>query len=202
MAALKDVPLYDIVELPALTAADLDPLLHEEILEWDRRFCWDFRPSADLLRRFLQMNSLFGYAFRVNREIIGYSYYVCEARKGLIGDFYVRKQHKTSSTEMVLLGAVVQALIRTPGIRRIESQLLLLQDSLSMPPFADLLTRHDRLFMAIDEQNALRLQPVSPSLNVSFVLWADRYHEEAAHLVSAAYRGHVDSEINDQYRTI
>ena len=26
--------------------------------------------------------------------------------------------------------------------------------------------------------------------------------EEAAHVISAAYRGHVDSEINDQYRSI
>ena len=32
--------------------------------------------------------------------------------------------------------------------------------------------------------------------------WAERYSEEVAHLVSAAYRGHVDSEINDQYRNI
>jgi ribosomal protein S18 acetylase RimI-like enzyme len=27
-------------------------------------------------------------------------------------------------------------------------------------------------------------------------------HEDAAHVISAAYRGHVDSEINDQYRNI
>lgn len=202
MAALQEA-FYEIVELPHLTVSDLDPLLNEEIQDWQRRFSWDFRPSADLLRRFVQINSLYGYALRLKRHVIGYSYYVCEARKGLIGDFYVRPQHNTPSAEMALLGAVVQGLMSTPGIRRIESQLLLLEDSLQAPPFSNCLTRHDRLFMAVDENVAARLQqPAALRAQVTFVGWLDRYHEEVAHLVSAAYRGHVDSDINDQYRTI
>jgi len=31
--------------------------------------------------------------------------------------------------------------------------------------------------------------------------WTDHYQEAAAHLISAAYLGHIDSRINDQYRT-
>ena len=53
MAALSDVRLPEVVELPKLTANDLDPLLNEEIGVWERRFAWDFRSSAELLRRFL-----------------------------------------------------------------------------------------------------------------------------------------------------
>jgi ribosomal protein S18 acetylase RimI-like enzyme len=202
MAALPDVTLYDIVELPQLTPFDLDPLLNEEILQWRSRFWWDFRPSADLLRRFVQVNALCGYALRVNRDVIGYSYYVCEARKGLIGDFYVRREHSTPSAEMALLKAVIHGLMRTPGIRRIESQLLLLEDSLQSPPFGNYLTRHDRLFMLFEQHAAARLEPAAIRAQVSLVPWADRYHEEVAHLVSAAYKGHVDSDINDQYRSI
>jgi ribosomal protein S18 acetylase RimI-like enzyme len=202
MAALPEVSVYDIVDLPQLTTLELDPLLNEEILQWQKRFFWDFRASADLLRRFVQINSLYGYALRANRNVVGYSYYVCEARKGLIGDFYVRREHSTPSAEIALLKAVVDRLMRTPGIRRIESQLLLLEDSLQAPPFGNYLTRHDRLFMIFDEHAAVRLQPAATRTQVSFVSWADRYHEEVAHLVSAAYRGHVDSDINDQYRSI
>jgi ribosomal protein S18 acetylase RimI-like enzyme len=202
MAALPEAPLYEILELPQLTVSDLDPLLHEEISVWEKRFAWDFRPSANLLRRFMQMQSLYGYALCFNRQIVGYSYYVCEAHKGLIGDFYVRAQHNTPAAETSLLSAVVQGLMLTSGIRRIESQLLLLQNSLQTVPFANYLTRHDRYFMVIQQQVAAALRPANTGLRTTFVPWAERYQEETAHLVSAAYRGHVDSDINDQYRTI
>jgi ribosomal protein S18 acetylase RimI-like enzyme len=36
---------------------------------------------------------------------------------------------------------------------------------------------------------------------VLFDSWSERKQDEAATLISAAYRGHIDSEINDQYRS-
>src|SRR5579863_4078456 len=147
MAALPEAPFFETIELPQLAVSDLDPLLNEEIEVWEKRFCWDFRSSATLLRRFLQMRSLYGYALRVNRQVVGYAYYVCEARKGLVGDFYVRRDYNSPAAEFHLLGAVIQGLVHTPGIRRIESQLILLQNPLQPPPFGNYLTRHDRFFM-------------------------------------------------------
>ncbi len=203
MAALSDISLPEIVELPKLGVADLDPLLDEEIRTWEQRFSWNFRPSADLLRRFLQMHSLYGYALRSNRQVIGYAYHVCEGRKGLIGDFYVRADYAGSSNETMLLGAVVQGLMLTPGVRRIESQLMLLQGRLAhMPPFSRYLTRHDRFFMDIDRGSVLKLPFRIADTRATFLPWAERFQEETAHLVVASYKGHVDSEINDQYRTI
>jgi ribosomal protein S18 acetylase RimI-like enzyme len=32
--------------------------------------------------------------------------------------------------------------------------------------------------------------------------WADHYQDAAAHLIADAYRGHIDSRINDQYRSV
>lgn len=202
MAALSDAPLPDIVELPQLSVADLDPLLSEEIGVWQQRFSWDFRASADLLRRFVQIHSLYGYALRARKEIIGYTYYVCEGRKGLIGDFYVRAEHATYSNETTLLGAVVQGIMLSPGIRRVESQLMLLHSTVPHPPFSSYARSHDRYFMEIDAESARRLPAAALGVGVTLLPWAERYHEEVAHLVSAAYKGHVDSEINDQYRSI
>src|SRR5579875_707852 len=125
MAALQEAPLPQLVELPQVSVSEFDPLLNEEIDTWQRRFAWDFRPSADLLRRFLQIQSLYGYALRIRGEIVGYAYHVCEGHKGLIGDFYVRDEYATPANEALLLGAIVKALMGAPGIRRIESQLLL-----------------------------------------------------------------------------
>lgn len=203
MAALPDASLPEIIELQNLRAGDLDPLLEEEIKTWEQRFAWDFRPSADLLRRFLQMRSLNGYALRSNRQVIGYAYHVCEGRKGLIGDFYVRADHVRSSNEMLLLNAIVRGLMLGPGVRRIESQLMLLQARLGQgPPFAKYMTRHDRYFMNIDRESALQMAPRTVAMPATLAPWADRYQEEVARLVAACYKGHVDSEINDQYRTI
>src|SRR5579875_2416200 len=172
MAALQEAPLPQLVELPQVSVSEFDPLLNEEIDTWQRRFAWDFRPSADLLRRFLQIQSLYGYALRINKQIIGYSYQVCEGHKGLIGDFYVRAAYATPSNEMALLGAVVKGLMGAPGVRRIESQLMLLRNPLAPTPFARYLTRHDRSFMEIDRDTALKLAPASSSLHATFVPWA------------------------------
>jgi ribosomal protein S18 acetylase RimI-like enzyme len=202
MAALPDVALPEVAALTDVTVAELDPLLETEVTAWDSRFAWDFRPSAELLRRFLQVRSLAGCALRVHGQIVGYTYYVCEARKGLIGDFYVRDDYAIPAAESTLLSSVVQAIMSTSGVRRIESQLMLLDARMTQIPFAQYLTRHDRFFMEIEKNVALKLQPTGSDLHCEFVLWNDRLQEEIAHLVAASYRGHVDSEINDQYRSI
>ncbi len=203
MAARPDVRLPEVVELTTLTTGDLDPLFHEEIGVWNDRFNWDFRPSADLLRRFVQIHSLYGYALIADKRVIGYTYHVCEGRKGLIGDFFLKQDYATAANEMLLLGASVQGVMLISGIRRIESQLMMLRMPLTQPlPFNKHLARHDRSFMNIDRAAILHLQPRTPAVNVTFCQWAEHFSEEVAHLVSAAYRGHVDSEINDQYRTI
>lgn len=203
MAARPELQLPEVVELSTLTIGDLDPLFYEEIQAWEERFYWDFRPSADLLRRFVQVHSLSGYALISQQSVVGYTYYVCEGRKGLIGDFFVRPEHASAASEMMLLGATVQGLMLVSGIRRVESQLMMLRLPLTQAlPFLQHLSRHDRNFMKIERPAIQRLVPRSPELTVTFHAWTERFNEEIAHLVSAAYRGHVDSEINDQYRTI
>jgi ribosomal protein S18 acetylase RimI-like enzyme len=203
MAAVSDAPLVEVCELRQVSLAELDELLEEEIGVWQRELSWDFRPSADLVRRFVQMQSLTGFALRVRDQLAGYAYQVCDERKGLIGDFYVRATLESPANEMALLSTVVQNLMRTPGVRRVESQLMLLHAPENQPlPFSRWLSRHDRLFMVIAGQDVRRLAAREPTHRVRLQKWHDRMHEEAAHVISAAYRGHVDSEINDQYRNL
>lgn len=203
MAAASDAPLVEVSELRHVSLAELDHLLAEEVGVWSRELSWDFRPSAELVHRFVQTQSLTGFALRVRNQLAGYAYQVCDERKGLIGDFYVRPSFHTAAHENALLTAIVQNLMRTPGVRRIESQLMLLRPPADHPlPFARWLTRHDRLFMTIAADTVLTLPARPPEHRVRIQMWNDRMHEEAAHVISAAYRGHVDSEINDQYRNI
>jgi ribosomal protein S18 acetylase RimI-like enzyme len=204
MAAATEVLGPAVVQLPHLRPLDLDPLLAEEIDVWEERFAWDFRPSADLLRRFLQIRSLSGCALRLEDRVVGYAYSVCENRKGLIGDFYLRAEYDRHSLQMKLLEAIVRNLMLTPGVRRIESQLMLLRTEAeaSYLPFGEYLRRHDRFFMRVGRETMLKLEPRTLSPRVHLAPYSERHLEEMAHVVSGAYRGHVDSEINDQYRNI
>jgi ribosomal protein S18 acetylase RimI-like enzyme len=202
MAALPEPRLFEVVELSQLGSTDLDPLLQEEIGVWRERFAWDFRPAAEVLRRFIRLHSLLGYALRIGPDVVGYCYFVCEGRKGLIGDFYLREGYGGPEYELPLLRGVVSGLMRTPGLKRVESQLMLLRSRTAPLPFADALNRHDRYFMEAPADAARNLSPAELGTKISFVPWSDRHHEEVAHLLAAAYKGHVDSEINDQYRSI
>ena len=197
MAALPEPQLHEVIELARLNPTDLDPLLQEETEIWRQRFGWDFRAAAELLRRFVRMHSLLGYALRV-----GYAYFVCEGHKGLIGDFYLRDSHGDPHHEQTLLTGVVSGLMRMPGVRRVESQLMLLRGKTAVLPHEQFLKRHDRYFMEMPASGVGQLPAIPLTIYVTFTAWSDRYHEEVAHLVAASYKGHVDSEINDQYRTI
>src|ERR1700689_989617 len=107
MAALSDTPLARVVELRHLKGGDLDMLLDEETEVWQETLDWDFRGSAGLVRRFLEMQALNGYALLINGYPVGYCYYVAEERKGLIGDLYVMKDY---------LGAENEERLRTAGV--------------------------------------------------------------------------------------
>ncbi len=185
MSAGLQVRSPEVLELPNLSPGDLDGLFQREIQVWEQRFHWDFRQSADLLRRFLQIRSLHGYALRAGTDVVGYAYHVCEGKKGLIGDFYIRDDYASAVNEMILLGATVQGLMMTPGVRRIESQLMLLNTTGSqMLPFHQQLARYDRCFMDIRSDRMLPLKPQTPEVKVTFFPWAERFSEEVAHLVS------------------
>jgi ribosomal protein S18 acetylase RimI-like enzyme len=201
MAAVPDVRLPELVDLWQVRATDLDPLLEEEVAAWRDALDWDFRPSADLVRRFVDVRALSGYALLIGERLAGYCYFVSEDHKGLVGDLFVRARHRTADNEHRLLAAVVDHLMRTRRVRRIESQLMLV-DSLRarlLPGFPHAHT-YLRNFMAADLREARALTPkLVPG--ILFDRWSERRQEESAQLIASAYRGHIDSEINDQYRS-
>lgn len=194
------VPL--LVDLRQVRAEELDPLLGYEINEWERRLDWDFRPSADLVRRFTRMQALNGYALVSAREVVGYCYYVCEDRKGLVGDIFVRPDYASADHELMLVKEVVRALWATPQVYRIESQLIMLSAAArARLPMASHLRRFPRDFMMADMSMVPSLAPAA-NPRLQFEPWQERDQEQAARLIATSYVGHVDSDINDQYRSV
>src|SRR6476646_8615160 len=107
----------EIVDLRRLSARDLEPLLAEETTAWENELEWEFDKSADLVRRFVDLRALNGYALIDDDELVGYLYYVVEEGKGLIGDLYVRRAHRTIDRENQLLAAALDSMMASRSIR-------------------------------------------------------------------------------------
>jgi len=192
----------EVVDLRHLRASDLEPVLQEETRVWREQFDWDFQASADLVRRFVQMQALSGFALMRDGKAIGYSYYVAEERKGLIGDLYVRHHERTVDTENLLLGAVVDSLLGLSFVKRIESQLMMLQSPLTRAlPRKERAQSFPRHFMEAD-LSLTNMPPLRASSPLVFEQWAERRQDSAGQVIATAYQGHVDGKINDQYRTL
>jgi len=190
-----------VVDLRRLSARDLEPLLEEETAAWRDELDWDFEKSADLVRRFVDLRALNGSALIEDNAVAGYMYYVLEENKGLIGDLYVRRDLRTAERETLLLEAAMEPIMASPPIDRIESQLMMLSHAPERAvPFADYLSVYERNFMRLDLAAAdLGKGKVRWPMYVE--KWSEHYQDRASQLISAAYAGHIDSRINDQYRT-
>src|SRR3954468_4959901 len=108
MAAWLESPDHLVVDLRNISAADMAPLLDEETVTWRTALDWDFGPSAELVRRFVGMQALNGFALLEGERTIGYTYYIREEKKGLIGDLYVGRSHRTMERENALIEATLE----------------------------------------------------------------------------------------------
>lgn len=196
------LPSAELVELRDLRSLDLAELLQEEIEVWRDSLAWDFHASAELVERFVDQGALNGYALIERGGVFGYSYFVNDEHKGLIGDLYVRRARRTREHESRLLEAVLQSLMSTSYITRIETQLMMLGSDHQSVPAARFCKMYDRSFMRIELHGAASLRPLNPAAHICFAPWEDWHQESAAHLIPDAYRGHIDSRINDQYDTV
>lgn len=192
-----------IVDLRSLSPPDLEPLLVEETAEWRSELDWDFSKSADLVRKFSAARRLCGAAMLDCGEVAGYGYTGFEDDKGLIGGAWVRPAWRRENAEAVLLRVLFDVLIGISGVRRIESQLLLVRTA-----SAETLQRRrpvqlfERMLMTRDASIPLPSDTAPAKLRFRIEPWDDRHRGSAATAISLAYRDHIDSRINDRYRTV
>jgi ribosomal protein S18 acetylase RimI-like enzyme len=192
----------EVIPLCDLNGSDLSEVLAEETDAWRRQLEWDFAPSAELVVRFVDMRSLGGHALIVDNAVAGYAYFIAEDHKGLIGDLFVMERYRTWDREDRLLTAEIDALRLEERVKRVESQLMMLSSPLDRPlPYPHLVNVFDRTFMVrVAGTPALQASPHEG--RVLLEAWRDERAPEVAELIGHAYHGHVDSEINDQYRSL
>jgi ribosomal protein S18 acetylase RimI-like enzyme len=194
---------FEILDLRHFSASSLRPVLDEESRLWSERLRWDYRTSADLLLQYLDSRALPGYVALENGQICGYVFCVYEEHKSIIGDVFSLSS-AASEVEGELLRHLIELLRNSPGIDRIECQLLLHPHGLHTEIFRQAgFKMFRRMFMELDLSSfeAASSWPALPE-GMSLSTWRDSDFHPAGHLIADAYNGHLDSFINDQYRSV
>ena len=195
----------EILDLRHFSSVDLRPLLDDETRVWSSLLSWDYSGSAEMILRYVDSKILPGYAAIERGKIFGYTFFVYEGSKGVVGDLFVANGGRDSNSreiEIKLLTHVIETLQQSPGIHRVEAQLLAHEAGSVARPFLDQgFQRHPRLFMVLGLAHIpIPTPPTHPDVEIR--RWTEADYQPAAAVITAAYRGHVDAQINDQYHTL
>lgn len=196
----------EILDLRHFSSQHLRPLLEHETRMWYQLMSWDYRSSADMILRYIDSKILPGYAAVENGRVGGYAFFVYEGSKGVVGDLYadhtIQLEEGPGAVERLLALHVIETLQQSPGVHRIEAQLLPHESGTLNATFVqEGFRQFPRLFMALPLTDNVRTQ-VFPATDIEFRRWSEQDFQPAATVITAAYRNHIDSEINDQYRSL
>jgi ribosomal protein S18 acetylase RimI-like enzyme len=199
----------EILDLRHLSARQLRPLLETEARVWEKRLRWNYQSSTELLLQYLDSRILPGFVALDRGRVCGFTFCVYEGHKAVVGDAFAVANEPAQALQITqtLLHQLLQLLEHSPGIQRVESQLLLYDSgSINGVFLTSGFAMYPRLFMELDlfpktlqenlTKNGSRLKPPA---QVELVGWSADQYQAAAELIHEAYIGHIDARINDQY---
>jgi ribosomal protein S18 acetylase RimI-like enzyme len=198
-------PQIEIIDLRHFTARQLRPILTQEAVLWRERLRWDYASSTELLLQYLDTQVLPGFVASLRGQLVGYCFCVYEGNKAVIGDIFVlpTAPFRLEITH-TLARHLIEVLEAQPDIDRIEAQLLLYDTGVLAQPFLNTgFQVFPRLFLECDlqaEQPRPELAALPSSLDLC--AWMPGFYQPTAELIHAAYQGHIDARINDQYRSL
>lgn len=200
----------EILDLRHFTARQMRPLLEAEARAWEQRLRWNYQSSTELLLQYFDSRILPGFVALDRGRICGFTFCVYEGHKAVVGDVYAiaSEPEQVLRITQALLRHLLELLLNSPGILRIESQLLLydagsIDETFLQAGFA----MHPRLFMEYSlphvagpffTSNGTVYPPDLPA-PIELCRWSAAHYQAAAELIHESYLGHIDAFINDQY---
>ena len=207
----------EILDLRHYSAQSLRLVLEEESRLWSQRLAWDYRASTELLLQYLDARVLPGFVAVESGKVIGYAFCVYEERKAIVGDVFAITPRQPGATrlqvEELLLDHLLALLTHSPGVERIESQLLLHGEDQHTGVFEQAgFSIHPRIFMECCLPSVAHAEAQEPARHAALLRleqqgytmrpWRETDFSPAGPLIASAYEGHLDSVINDQYRSV
>jgi ribosomal protein S18 acetylase RimI-like enzyme len=193
----------EILDLRHFSARQLRPLLETESRLWEQRLRWNYQSSTELLLQYLDSRILPGFVALDRGRICGFTFCVYEGQKAVVGDAFAIANDRPQILQITqsLLHHLLQLLQHSPGIHRVESQLLLYDaGSINDPFLAAGFTMHPRLFMEYDlPPSHAEISASNLPSHIELTAWSADHYQAAAALIHESYLGHIDARINDQY---
>jgi len=194
-----------VVDLGRVDPAELDGLWQREASQWRERLYWDVPGSSAALWRALKSGSVQGKAVRVASGLAGYAYsHIISGQRGVISAFVIAPQWgRHTRVGDALLHAMLTDLHRF-GLPRIECPSV----SFEAPWLDAIFARqgfcaYGREFLRVNLNGVAAFDTASAAIELA--PWPERRRGaelgEAAGLMQAAYRGGIDAEISELYRT-
>ncbi len=190
----------NIIDLRQTTVRQIEALLLEEAKHWQDELHWDYDSALNLIKRFLDAHALSGCVAMEKGVALGYSFYVLEDHKGLIGGLYVSPSHDQEPIGRRLLDEMLFSMRAIPQLHRIEAQLMPFGGPVETALKDQGFRLYTRQFMLLDLHKTSESVPGTNS-GLRLDRWHDRFFESCAKLIYLAYANHVDGDINDQYRS-
>ena len=139
----------NIADLRQTTVRQIEPLLEEEARHWRDELHWDYRGALELIKRFLDAHALAGCVAFENGVAAGYSFYVLEDQKGLIGGLYVSSKFPQDPIGRRLLEELLISMRAIPHLARIEAQLMPFSGPVDTPLLDQGFQLYTRQFMLL-----------------------------------------------------
>ena len=197
---MKTPPDVQVVDLCAVTSAELDDLLRREVRLWRERLLWDVSGAFAALRNIIDRGGLPGKAVRVNGRTVGYAYYKLAGRLGVIAGLAVSPDWSDTGLGEVLLQQTVNDL-RLQSVSRIESPFVPIDGPCLTRAFESQGFRtYWREFLCCELGRTRG--PMNVPAMVSLEPWRKTDLHEAAAILRAAYDAGVEAEIHEPYRTL
>ncbi len=194
MSDLKYIPIS------CLDETLLQPLMEDEERMWMADLDWDYAPIRQILVAFIKQKLLPGYVAVADSKALGYTYFLINQSKGVIGALYAMNAAHSQEAVDELLALSISCLKDTQNTKRVEAQIM---------PFHNLnlasaFTRNGfshcrRYYLDLDLDNHRKKAELPSALRI--VPWDATYLARTAEMTLLSYENQTDAEICEDYRT-
>ncbi len=194
------MPDLKYLPISRLDEAFLSPLMEEEEKAWMSDLGWDYGNIRQILAFFIKQKQLPGYVALNSQKAIGYTYFLINQMRGIIGALYASNWDQSQEAVEQLLSLAISSLKDSPSVRRIESQIMPFHNLNISDTFAE----HGfhcfpRCYLDLNLDDMLTNSDLYSSYNI--LPWRNGDLESAAEMTAASYRNQIDAEICEDYRT-
>lgn len=114
----------EVAPLRETSLSQLEEVFREEIETWNHQLFWDYRPALKLVKTFLAVGSMPGFALKNDKgKMVGYVYFVIDRPVAFIGGAYVLRRFSGLEAYQLLLNRSISFLMKLQIVSRIEAQL-------------------------------------------------------------------------------